>query len=79
LRKFENDALKVRPEKNSKIITRVPTITAFVAAFDAKAFNCTELLKSHLIGGNRCINYQRQNWKRHNWNIWQNIQPTFFY
>ena len=26
------------------IITEVPTITAFVAAFDAKALNCTEWL-----------------------------------
>jgi len=31
----------------------VPTITAFVAAFDAKVLNCTELLKSYLAGGNR--------------------------
>jgi len=37
----------------------VPTITAFVAAFDAKAFNCMELLKSCLVGGNRFINYHR--------------------
>jgi len=27
-----------------------PAITALVAAFDAKAFNCTELLKSYLAG-----------------------------
>jgi len=33
----------------------VPTITAFVAAFDAKVFNCTELLKSYLAGGNRIV------------------------
>jgi len=31
----------------------MPTITAFVAAFDAKALNCTELLESYLDGGNR--------------------------
>ena len=31
--------------KKFQIITGVPTITAFVAAFDAKALNCTELLK----------------------------------
>ena len=30
--------------KKFSIITEVPTITAFVAAFDAKALNCTELL-----------------------------------
>ena len=29
-------------------MTGVPTITAHVVAFDAKAFNCTELLKSGL-------------------------------
>jgi len=40
----------------------VPTITAFVAAFDAEAFNCTELLKSYLVGGNRITNFQR--WAR---------------
>jgi len=38
----------------------VPTITALVAAFDAKALNCTELLKSYLAGGNRIINCHRQ-------------------
>ena len=41
---------KLRPEstviKKLSIITEVPTITAFVAAFDAKALNCTELLES---------------------------------
>ena len=39
--------------KKFSVITEVPTITAFVAAFDAKALNCTELLESHLAGGNR--------------------------
>jgi len=38
----------------------VPTITAFVAAFDAKAFNDTELLKSYLDGESRVINFCRQ-------------------
>ena len=37
--------------KQFSIIAEVPTITAFVAAFDAKALNCTELLESHLAGG----------------------------
>jgi len=56
----------------------VPAITAFVTPFDAKALNCTELLKSNLAGGNRIINYYRQtNRKRHNWNIWQNTWSTF--
>jgi len=54
-------------------------ITAFVAAFDAKALNCTELLKSCLAGGNKIINCHRQtNRKRRNWNIWQNTWSTFF-
>ena len=39
--------------KKFSIITEVPTITAFVAAFDAKALNCTELSESRLAGGNR--------------------------
>jgi len=48
-------------------------VFTFVAAFDAKALNCTELLKSYLAGGNRVINCNRQtNRKRNNWNIWQN-------
>ena len=38
----------------------MPTITAFFAAFDAKALNCTELLKSYLAGRNRIINGHRQ-------------------
>jgi len=29
----------------------VPTITGLVAAFDAKALNCTELLKSYWLAG----------------------------
>jgi len=54
-------------------------ITAFVAAFDAKALNCTDLLKSYLAGRNRIINCHRQaNRYRHNWNIWQNTWSTFF-
>ena len=53
-------ALKVRSIKNSKSLLACPTITALVAAFDAKAFNDTELLKSYLVGGNRIINFCRQ-------------------
>jgi len=57
----------------------VPTITAFVAAFDAKALNCTELLDSYLTDGNRIINCHRQtNRNRHNWNIWHNTWSTLF-
>jgi len=49
------------------IVAEVPTITAFVAAFDAKALNCTELLESYLAGGNWIINCHRQtNRNRHN-------------
>jgi len=33
----------------------VSAITAFVAAFDAKVLNCTELLKSYLACGNRIL------------------------
>ena len=59
--------------KKFSIISEVPTITAFVAAFDAKALNCTELLESYLADGNRIINCHRQtNRNRHNWNIWYN-------
>jgi len=53
------DALKVWPIKNSKSLLECPTITALVAAFDIKAFNDTELLKSCLAGGNRVINFSR--------------------
>jgi len=60
LRKFENDVLKVRSIKKIQIVTGVPTITAFVADFDTKALNCTELLKSYLAGGKRIINYRRK-------------------
>ena len=53
--------------KKLLIITEVPTITAFGAAFDVKALNCTELLESYLAGGNRIINGHRQtNRNRHN-------------
>ena len=38
--------------KKFSITAEVPTITAFIAAFDAKALNCTELLESYLAGGN---------------------------
>ena len=48
LRKAKNDdtdALEVRSIKNSESLLECPTITALVAAFDAKAFDNTELLK----------------------------------
>jgi len=38
----------------------MPMVTALVVAFDAKAFNDTELLKSYLAGGNRIINFCRK-------------------
>jgi len=53
--------------KKFSIIAEVPRITAFVAAFDAKALNCTEFLESYLAGGNRIIDCHRQtNRNRHN-------------
>jgi len=65
--KTRNDALKVWSVKNSKSLLECPRITAFVAAFDTKVLNCTEMLKSYLAGGNRIINRHRQtNRKRHN-------------
>jgi len=65
LRKSENDALKVRSVKNSKSLLECPP-SAFVAAFDAKALSCTELLMSCLAGGNSIINCHRQtNQNRH--------------
>ena len=65
--------------KKFSIITGVSTITAFVAAFDAKALNCMELLKSYLAGRNRIINCHRKtNRNRHNWNIWHNTWSTLF-
>jgi len=65
--------------KKLSIVTEVPTITAFVAAFDAKALNCTELLESHLAGGNRIIDCHRQtNRNGHSWNIWHNTWSTLF-
>ena len=57
----------------------MPTITAFIAAFDAKALNCTELLESYLAGENRIIYCHRKtNRNRHNWNIWHNTWFTLF-
>jgi len=54
-------------------------ITAFFVAFDSKAFDCTDLLKSNLAGGNRIDNCHRQtNRNRHSWNIWQITSSTFF-
>jgi len=46
--------------KKLLIITEVPTITAFFAAFDANALDCTELLESYLAVANRIINCHRQ-------------------
>jgi len=63
LRKAEDndtDALKVRSTKNCKSLPECLTITALVAAFDAKAFSDAELLKSYLDGGNRIITFCRQ-------------------
>ena len=65
--------------KKFSIIAEVPMITTFVAAFDAQALNCTELLESYSAGGIRIINCHRQtNRNRHNWNIWHNTWPTLF-
>jgi len=55
LRKSENDTLIVRSVKNSKSLLECPTITAFVAVLDAKAFSCTDLLKSYIAGENRIL------------------------
>jgi len=52
-------ALNVRSIKNSKSLLECPAVTALVAAFDAKAFSNTELLKSYLVGGNRIINFYK--------------------
>ena len=56
-----NQIGKLRSEstviKKLSIITEVPTITAFVAAFDAKALNCTELLESYLAGGIKTLKH----------------------
>jgi len=43
--------------KNSKWLLECPTITALVAAFDAKMFNGTEVLQSYLAGGGRIIKF----------------------
>jgi len=56
LRKAENgdiEALKLRSIKTFKSLLECPTITALVAAFDAKAFNDTKSLQSCLAGRNR--------------------------
>jgi len=57
---YDTDPLKVQSIKNYKSLPEFPTITALVAAFDAKAFSDTELLKSYLDGGNRIINFCSQ-------------------
>jgi len=54
------DALKLRSIQNSKSLLECPAITALFAAFDVKAFNTTELLKSYLAGRNKIINFCRQ-------------------
>jgi len=56
------DALKAICMFNKKflIVTRVPKITARVAAFDANTFNDRELLKRYLAIGNRIINFCMQ-------------------
>jgi len=66
-RKWRYWPSKSTVNNNSKIsLLQCPTITALVAAFDAKAFNDTELLKSYLAGGNRIVNFLRQtSRKRH--------------
>jgi len=46
--------------KKFLIVTRVPKITALVAAFDANTFNDRELLKRYLAGVNRIINFCMQ-------------------
>ena len=76
LRKWRTESTVI---KMFSIITEVPTLTAFVAAFDAKAFNDTELMKLYLAGGNRIIKCHSQtNRNRHNWNIWHNTWSTFY-
>ena len=57
---FDTDAVKVQSIKNYKSFPECSMITALVAAFDAKAFNDTELLKLYLDGGNRITNFCRQ-------------------
>ena len=63
LRKAKNgdiDAVNVWSMKISKSLLECSTITVLVAAFDAKAFNDTELFESCLAGRNRIINFCRQ-------------------
>jgi len=57
----DSDALNLRSAKNSKSKLECATITSLVAAFDAKAVNDMELLKSCLAGENRIINFCRPN------------------
>jgi len=57
---YDTDTLKVQSIKKYKSLPECPTIIALVAAFDAKAFSDTELLKSYLDGVNRIINFCRQ-------------------
>jgi len=79
LRNVENDALKVRSAKNSKSFLKCLRSLRLLLPPTQKTFNCTELLKSYLAGGNRIINLHRQtNRNRHNWHIWQNTRPALF-
>jgi len=70
LRKPENndiDVLNVRSIKNYKSLLQCPTITALVAAFDAKAFSDTALWKSYVAGGSRIINCHRKTNRKRHW------------
>jgi len=61
--KAENDdidALKLGTKNYLQILPECPAITAIVTAFDAKAFNDTELLQLSMAGGNRIFNFHRQ-------------------
>ena len=58
-------ALEVRSIKIFKSLLDCPTITAIVAAFDAKAFNDTYLLKSYLAVWNTVMNVCRQTNRKH--------------
>ena len=65
--------------KNYKSLPECPTITALVAAFDAKAFSDMELLKSCLDGGNRIIKFLHANQpKTSSLNILQKMAYVFY-
>jgi len=48
---YDIDALKIRSTNNCRSLLKCPTITALVAAFDAKAFNDTESCNACLAAG----------------------------